>query len=64
MADDLATLQAAHDGLKASERIRQPCVPTMFTVTWQSDSVAVRAPLEEWLDESFAIALRRWLDLF
>ena len=44
------------------ERVTRNCTPTVFSATWQDEPVEVWPQLENWLEESFAMALRYWTD--
>lgn len=46
-----------------SERNAKNCTPRVFSITWQSTFDAERNRFLAWLDESFALALRYWMDL-
>jgi hypothetical protein len=54
----------ADDPEPPSERVRQNCTPTLFTFTWQSNADELWPSFRTWLDESLAMALRRWMELF
>jgi Fic family protein len=47
-----------------ADRLRHSCTPTMFSFTWQEEAEQLGPTFDNWLEESFAMALRRWVDLF
>jgi hypothetical protein len=56
-------LSATETGHADPERTIRNATPTLFSVTWQADETRSKERFERWLQESFAVALRYWLDL-
>jgi len=55
---------AAEGGPDAKgQRTRRPCSSEPFSLTWQMTTDGTWPAFEEWLNETFAIALRHWNDV-
>jgi hypothetical protein len=56
-------LEPTESGSVQADRQTKNCTPRVYGMSWQSSYDAEAPRFESWLDESFAMSLRYWMDL-